>query len=803
MKQLKEYRFEIDKIYYKIIPYSNNIMRCICSKNKIQDSSFISIENNKESCLFSNIDLGGKDNIKLYNGELKLEISTINGNFSWSYGDKNLLNENGKELTEIDLVEYSKSEDSKVTKVKTVDGERNFVSNLKEVVVGKNYRGKLKFTFDDDESIHGFGQGEDGIYNYRGQTQYLYQHNMKIPIPFFVSTNNYGILFDCGSLMTFNDDARGSYVYLDSVPRLDYYFIFGEDIDSIISSYRDIAGKASLLPKWALGYFQSKEKYNNQEELLNVALEYKKRDLPIDCIVQDWEYWEDNKWGEKHVDRTKYPDISKMNQILKDNHIHSMISIWPNMNDTTDDFREFSNNDLLLLDGSTYDAFDEKARKIYWNQIYRELFTGGFSSLWCDSTEPFSGPDWNGEFKREPWQRFELVGNELKKFLRADRANLFPLFHAKGISENWLKENSGKRVVNLTRSGYTGIQKYGAILWSGDITASWDTLTKQVAEALNMGLSGIPYWTFDIGGFFTVNKNWKNRGCGCSNDPSPKWFWKGDYENGINDIRYRELYTRWFQVGSLLPIFRSHGTDTPREIWNFGEEGGLFYESLKKSLKLRYRLIPYIYSLMGKVWLNNMTIMRSLLFDFPEDIKAKSIQDEFMLGKNILVCPVLKGIYKEKDIEEIDKTVKKKIYLPKNTRWIKMDDNKLFEGGQFVILNVRIDEIPLFVKEGSIIPMEKELKYAEEIVDTPFEIHIFGNKSCSYSYYEDKGDGNEYESGEYNLITMAYDCTRKIFSIGNCNYNFKNTIRNRKCTIFMGEERKDFEYKGQSMTINL
>lgn len=801
MEKIKDYSVKIDGLYYQLIPYEKNIIRCICSKEEIKSTQFISIESSLNEDCFSVIE---EDNfLKLKNGDLFLNIEKSTGNFTWTNKNKTLLKEAGKELTEIKLIEKQRSKDSKVTRVKTVDGERNFVSNLAEVVVGKNYKGKLKFSFNENEALHGFGQGEEGIYNYRGQTQYLYQHNMRIPIPFFVSTNNYGLLLDCGSLMSFNDDVRGSYFYFDSVPYLDYYFIYGKDLDDIISGYRDISGKASLLPKWAMGYFQSKEKYNSQEELLHVALEYRKRKLPIDCIVQDWEYWIKDKWGEKKVDKRRYPNIKEMNDILEENHIHSMISIWPNMNSNTCDYKEFYDRKLLLLDGSTYDAFDEGARQLYWDQIYIELFKGGFSSFWCDSTEPFSGPDWNGEFLREPWERFILVGEELKKFLRSDRANLFPLFHAKGIYENWIKENSKKRVVNLTRSGYTGCQKYGTILWSGDISATWKTLNNQLAEGLNMGLSGIPYWTFDIGGFFTVNKNWQNRGCGCNTDPTPKWFWKGDYETGVKDIRYRELYTRWFQVGSLLPIFRSHGTDTPREIWNFGDEGGLFYDAIKKAMKLRYRLIPYYYSLMGEVWLNNMTIFRSLLFDFIEDSRVKDIYDEFMIGKSILVCPVLKGIYEEDDSEDNKKLAQRTIYLPNTTKWIKLDDGQVYNGGTLLVLKVAMDQIPLFVKEGSIIPMEKELNYANEIVDTKFEIHIFGDKSCTYTYYEDRGDGYDYKAGKYNLVKMHYDSELKTFSIGDCCYDFDNSIRNRKCVVVMDNIQKDFEYKGEALTIQL
>ena len=253
----------------------------------------------------------------------------------------------------------------------------------------------------------------------------------------------------------------------------------------------------------------------------------------------------------------------------------------------------------MLDDMSTYDAFDAEAREIYWQQAKAVLFDGGFDAWWCDSTEPFSGPDWGGEQKREPWERFQLVGGEHKRFLDPERANLYALAHARGIYENQRRETEEKRVMNLTRSGYAGSQRYGAVLWSGDTAARWSVMRGQIAEALSMAASGYPWWTLDIGGFFVVRENWRARGCGCENDPTPKWFWTGDFEAGIGDMGFRELYVRWLQFGCFLPMFRSHGTDAPREIWNFGQKGDAMYDAIEKFIRLRYRLMPYIYSLAG------------------------------------------------------------------------------------------------------------------------------------------------------------------------------------------------------------
>ncbi len=604
------------------------IIRCTYTKEKnIKNSSVIGINHEIEK-LNKFVVEETQDNIILRTGLITLTINKKTGQFVWKNGknDEILLQERDKELVSIPVEKYSTNGEKAIIKrVQTVDGERSFVENLKPYIDRMAYRAKLYFEWQEKEAIHGLGQGEEGIYNYRGNSQYLYQHNMRTPFPCLVSNKNYGILFDCGSLMTFNDDSRGAYVYLDVVEQLDYYFVFGEKLDDIVGGFRKITGRAAMLPKWAFGYIQSKETYRNQEELVEVVKEYRKRNVPIDCIVQDWHTWGEGLWGNKRLDKNRYPDIGKANKEIHDLNVHTMVSIWPNMNVGGEDYEEFLQAEYLLGDNSTYDAFNEDARKMYWEQAEKELYKGGFDAWWCDSTEPFSGPDWNGEKIREPWERFMLVGNEHKKFLDPAKANLFALMHEKGIFENQRKVAPDKRVLNLARSGYIGSQKYGVVLWSGDTNATWGTFRKQITEGLNLCLSGLPYWTLDIGAFFTVGSEWRNRGCGCNNNPNPLWFWQGDYNDGVNDLAYRELYVRWFQYGAFLPMFRSHGTDTPREIWNFGEKGEMFYDAIEKFINLRYSLIPYFYSLAGKVTQNHYTMLRSLLFDFSNDEIAKEI----------------------------------------------------------------------------------------------------------------------------------------------------------------------------------
>ncbi|MCR5717100.1 MAG: glycoside hydrolase, partial [Lachnospiraceae bacterium] len=502
-------------------------------------------------------------------GDLIAEVNEENGRIEWflkAHTEKPVLKEGERTLTEIPVYQYTTNgEKPIVNRVKTVDGERNFIQNLEKKEVRKAYRGKYYIEFQGEEGIYGFGQAEEGVFNLRHHTQYLYQHNMRIPMPMCYCDAGYGILFDCTSLMTWNDDINGSYLFMDTIDQMEYYVIAGPSPDDVIDGFRYLTGRAGMLPKWADGYVQSKEQYYSSDELYEVVKHYRDLNVPLDLVVQDWNSWAPGQWGEKKLDPARYANQKERNEDIHKLHAHTMVSIWPNMNSTTSDHAQFMEQGYMLNDLGTYNAFEEQARDLYWKQAKEGLFEQGFDSWWCDSTEPFTGPDWNGEEKREPWERYHLVGEEHKKFLDPGKANAFALMHAKGIYEHQKHDYPEKRVLNLTRSGYASGQKYGAMLWSGDTYASWDTLRKQIVEGLNMSISGYPFWTLDIGGFFTIWKEWTRRGCSCNNDPTPKWFWRGDYEDGVADAGYRELYVRWIEFGCFLPMFRSHGTDTPRE----------------------------------------------------------------------------------------------------------------------------------------------------------------------------------------------------------------------------------------------
>lgn len=740
--------------------------------------------------------------------KLTAEISTETGNITWkmSGSGEKLFAENGRSLAEKSVYKYTTGGEAPVIdRVKTVDGERNFIKNLKKVEDRKAYRGKLHFLFEEEEKIYGLGQAEEGIYDLRRHTQYLYQHNMRIPMPMFYSSNGYGVFADCTSLMTFADDENGSYLFMDTIEQMDYYVIAGPSPDEVIDGFRFLTGRAVMLPKWAFGYVQSKEQYYTAKELAEVVRRYRELRVPIDCVVQDWNSWEPGNWGEKILDPERYGDMEECAEEIHRMHAHTMVSVWPNMNSGGKNHSELLEAGLMLHDYATYDAFSEEGRRLYWRQAKEGLFDRGFDSWWCDSTEPFSGPDWGGEEKREPWERYMLVGEEHKKYLDAEKANVYALMHAKGMYENQRRDCKEKRVLNLTRSGYASGQKYGAVLWSGDITATWETLKKQITEGLNMGLSGYPYWTLDIGGFFTVRENWRGRGCGCHNDPTPKWFWRGDYEEGVRDAGYRELYVRWLEMGTFLPMFRSHGTDTPREIWNFGEKGMPFYDAIEKFIKLRYRLMPYIYSLAGAVRLENATMMRSLFFDFGEDKKTYEIRDEFLFGKNILVCPVTEPMYYLSGNQKIEESRKSRIcYLPQGADWIDFWSGEYFAGGQSVERETPLDRIPLFVKAGTILPMKEGMQYAGDRDKEAVILHIFPGKDGSFTLYEDEGDSYLYEEGKYQTISLGWKDKENILIIDKKEGGYDGSPAEREFIVRKsGREDTTIRYGGERLEISL
>ncbi len=676
-----------------------------------------------------------------------------------------------KNLEEFDSFRISDEDNVEIENVQTADGIKKVVKEATMEFDKKLYRTRLHLDWDEDEAIYGLGQHEEGYLNLRGTTQYVHQSNMKISIPLLVSSKGYGLLVDTYSPMVFNDTRYGSYLYTEADYEMDYYFMYGKNMDGVVKCYRTLTGKASMLAKWAFGFIQSQERYETAEEIEAVAKEYRDRKLGLDCIVLDWQSWVGDLWGQKTFDKERFPNPSEMIDKLHENNINFMISIWPNMSEKSDNYREFKDNKLLFPASNIYDALDEKGRDLYWKQAYEGLFKHGVDAWWCDSSEPFT-PEWNYTQRPEPSAVYNEYFEISSKHMPAEYTNSYGLMHAMGIYDKQREVTEEKRVVNLTRNGYTGQQRYGAILWSGDISADWGTLKNQIAAGLNISVCGLPYWTLDIGAFFV------KRGT--------QWYWNGEYEAGNDDLAYRELYTRWFQFGCFLPIFRCHGTDVRRELWNFGESGSMFYDTLVKFNQVRYQLMPYIYSMAGKVWKDDYTILRMLAFDFPEDKTAREIENQYMFGESIMVCPVTKPMYYDvgsEPIEGVDKTVE--VYLPIDTGWYDFWTGEYYQGGQFIKADAPIDKIPLFVKEGSIIPTTYAMEHVNQDPNASIDLHIYTGKDAKFEIYEDTGNGYDYEDGEYSITNITWNQKEQKCSISEPKGSFKGMLKEKEYKTYI------------------
>lgn len=688
---------------------------------------------------------------------LTVQVDKVTCAFSyWDAKGKLLTREpsrGGKTLERVDVYHtvFDASED-KIETGQGADGLRARAESLTRKLDRQAYHTKLEFEWQADEALYGLGSHEEGMMNLRGQHQYLYQQNMKAVVPVLLSSRGYGILVDSCSYMAFHDDAFGSYLWTDADEYMDYYVIYGPEFDQIIEGIRQLTGEAPMLPKWSYGYVQSKERYISQEELIATVQEYRDRNLPLDCIVLDWQSWTGNLWGQKTFDPERFPDPSQMMHKLHEMNAKLMVSIWPIMAEGGDNHREMSQRGFLLGNRATYDAFQAEARQLYWDQTNSGLFSKGVDAWWCDCTEPFEA-DWKGKVKPEPEQRMLINTEESKRYLDPGVINAYSLLHSKGIYEGQRASTPDKRVVNLTRSAFAGQHRYGTITWSGDIAANWQTFRRQIAEGLNFCLTGSPYWTFDIGGFFVRNSK-------------EQWFWNGDYDEGVADLGYRELYVRWFQAGAFLPMFRSHGTDTPREVWRFGDEGDLIYDTLVKYLKLRYKLMPYIYSMAGAVAHRSYTMLRALAFDYREDVRAHNINDQFMFGPAFLVAPVTNAMYYgpgSRELQHVDKL--RNVYLPAG-EWYDYWSDQMITGGCTIETKADLETLPLFVRAGSIVPVGPDVQYTNEQPEAVIGLKVYTGRDASFTLYEDEGDNYHYEEGLYSTIELSWCEAEGVLTIG-------------------------------------
>lgn len=692
--------------------------------------------------------------ITLTTADIKIVIDRSTASYTYYDGVGKLLlqerEKDSKSLEEFQSYKLAEGVEAKTEKIQTADGVKEIVREAARVPDEKLYHTRLHVKWQEKEALYGLGQQEEGLLNLRGQTVYLHQANRKIAIPMLVSSLGYGMLMDTYSPMIFSDTIYGSYLYTEADDELDYYFINGGSMDGVIKEYRFLTGKAVMLPKWAFGYMQSQERYETAEELLEVAQEYRDRGIGLDCIVLDWMSWPDNLWGQKTFDKGRFPNPGELMERLHEMNVHFMISLWPTMDEHCDNYKEFRDSKLLLPGSNVYNALSKEGRELYWKQVEEGLFGYGVDAWWCDSSEPYT-PDWNCMERPEPAKLFAEYCRMVSDHLPAWATNSFGLYHAMALYEGQKNSRESaamqKRVVNLTRSSYTGQQRYGTILWSGDTDASWDTLRKQIASGLNFCASGLPYWTVDIGAFFVKQ--------------GLQWYWRGEYPKTTEDLGYRELFVRWYQWACFLPIFRGHGTDCRRELWQFGDKGECFYDALVAANKLRYALMPYIYSQAGRVWLEDASMMKLLTFDYPEDEQVWDIRDQYLFGDSIMVCPVTNPMYYEAFSMPLENTVKqRRVYLPAGCGWYDYWTHTYYEGGQWIYADAPLEKIPLFVKEGSIIPTTRVCDhvcnaYPEQEKDA-ITYHVYAGKDCSFLLYEDAGDGYDYEQGEYKTTRLLW-----------------------------------------------
>ncbi|MBR5116429.1 MAG: DUF5110 domain-containing protein, partial [Lachnospiraceae bacterium] len=665
--------------------------------------------------------------------DLQIRIDRETNRFLYYDGDGRLLvrerPHRSKELTEIPVYRLAEGSSRKET-VQTADGVKEVVREAAREQVGTAYHTRLHLDFAPDEALYGLGQHEEGFHSLRGNCVYLNQANRTVAIPVLVSVRGYGFFFDTGSPAIFNDTPEGSYFYTEADPEMDYFFMNGGDMDGVVREMRRITGKAVMLPRWAFGYLQSQERYETQEEILSVAKRYREEGIGLDCIVLDWMSWPDGQWGQKTFDAERFPDPDAMTAQLHAEHVHFMISVWPNMDEKTANYREFKDRGLLLPEVSIYNALDPAARALYWKQAQEGLFAHGVDAWWCDNSEPVC-PEWMETVRPENAKNYEQYCAQVSDHLPATLMNAYGLFHARGIYEGQ-RSVSEKRVVNLTRSSSPGGQRYGTILWSGDISASWETLKKQIATSLHFAASGMPYWTLDIGAFFVKN--------------GTPWYWDGEYDRGAEDPAYCELFTRWYQWGAFLPIFRGHGTDVRRELWVFDRPEAPFYQALLAANRRRYAWMPYIYSLAGGVCHRDGLMIRPLAFRFPGDRNTWEIFDQYLFGDAVMICPVTEAMLFRED-GPADRCIRR-VYLPEGTAWYDLYTDKKFPGGQWIDAEAPLDRIPVFVRAGALIPMTEPALSVEEL-SGEITLHIYPGADGSFDLYEDAGDGYRYESGDY------------------------------------------------------
>ena len=675
------------------------------------------------------------------------------------------------------------------------------------------------FTLDKDEAIYGLGTIQNGKMNRRGEKKRMEQSNLEDFQNVLQSIKGWGIYWENYSPTLFEDNANGMTFDAEVGNGVDYYFMYGKSADGVIAQMRYLSGDVPMFPLWTYGFWQSKERYKSARETESIVDQYRALNVPLDGIIQDWQYWGSNYlWNAMDFLAEDFSNGKQMIQNVHKKNAHFMISIWASFGPMTQQFRELEAKGLLMpfetwpqsgishvwppimkypSGVKVYDAFHPEARAIYWKYL-KTLYDYGCDAWWMDSTDPdFFNP-------KESDYEHKVYGGTWRS-----QRNAFPLETVRGIYQSQRKDDKGKRIFIMTRSSYAGQQHYGSNMWSGDVNSSWDMLRKQVPAGLSYSLTGNPNFNTDIGGFFCGSYNTMGSGS------APK------------NPQFQELFVRWMQYGLFCPVFRSHGADAPREIWQFGQKGEPIYDAIEKQIRLRYRLIPYLYSIAWQVTSNNDSYMRPLFSDFAADKKVWNTTDEFMFGHSILAAPIVNPQYTEEKIIRTDamtgwnrqdvkgqkeegrgidwsatKTTVK--YLPKGATWYDFWTGKQFKGGQNVTIETTIDCVPMFVRAGSILPLGPEMQYVGEKKWDNLEMRIYPGANGSFVLYEDEGDNYNYEKGAYATITFEWNDSKKMLTIGDRQGNYPGMLKTRTFTFVMPDgQQKQIEYSGSKTEIRL
>ena len=689
------------------------------------------------------------------------------------------------------------------------------------------------FTLDKDEAIYGLGTIQNGKMNRRGEHVRMEQSNLEDFQNVLQSIKGWGLYWENYSPTQFDDGKDGMTFTSEAGTGVDYYFMYGGSADGVIALMRHLTGDVPMFPLWTYGYWQSKERYKSAAETERIVDEYRRLQVPLDGIIQDWQYWGSNYlWNAMDFLSEDFANGKQLIDHVHQKHAHFMISIWASFGPMTQQYRELDKQGLLLpfetwpqsgishvwppmkdypSGVKVYDAFSPVARDIYWKYL-KKLYDYGVDAWWMDSTDP------DCFYPTEADYAHKVYGGTWRS-----QRNAFPLETVRGVYEAQRKaplplEGSGeaKRIFIMTRSSFAGQQHYGSNMWSGDVNSSWDMLRKQIPAGLSFTLTGNPNFNTDIGGFF----------CNAYNTMGPA--------SAPRNPQFQELYVRWMQYGLFCPVFRSHGADAPREIWQFGKQGEPVYDAIEKMIRLRYRLIPYLYSTAWQVTSNNDSYLRPLFSDFAGDRKVWDMTDEFMFGRSILAAPIVDPQYTEEKIVSTDamtgwdrenekikklnngsnnqlqsfnssifqssKTATK--YLPKGADWYDFWTNRCFKGGRSVTLQTSLDKVPMFVRAGSILPLGPEMQYVGEKAWDNLEVRVYPGADGTFTLYEDEGDSYNYEQGQYATISFRWNDATRTLTIGKRQGQFKGMMEVRQFVVVLPDGReKTVSYNGSEVAV--